>query len=374
MSSAPEDHGPRNGNPAGNPAQPQPRSPEPGTETTLSVIVPIYNSAATIEACLRALTTATGPTGEIIVVDDGSTDGGLRGLPDDLIGCITEVTSAVNIGRGPARNLGADKACGDVLVFVDSDVAVHPDALSKLRSAFANDPGLMAAIGSYDDRPAAPGLVSQYRNLLHHHTHHTRGPTATHFWTGLGAVRRHLFETLGGLDDTTWARNMEDVEFGHRIVDGGHTIAVMPDVEGTHHKALTVASMARIDLCDRAIPWSTLMLRQGLRTDPFVVSPGRAVAAGATALTALGLVAAPFSRKGRILLGAALAGFVAVNANLFGFFARVRGAGFAVATIPLHLLHTAASAAGFVTAAAREALRAAVARPTGQTPHERTPE
>lgn len=356
------------GNPQGNKLA----SFQHGAAPTLSIIVPIYNSAATIEACLRALQAAIGPSDEIIVVDDGSTDGGCVGLPDDITTSISEVTCAVNIGRGPARNLGADKACGDVLVFVDSDVAVHPDALSKLRAAFADDPGLMAAIGSYDNRPAAPGLVSQYRNLLHHHTHHTRGPTATHFWTGLGAVRRDLFTTLGGLDQTTWARNMEDVEFGHRIVDCGHTIAVMPDVEGTHHKALTVTSMTRIDLCDRAIPWSTLMLRQGLRTDPFVVSPGRAIAAGATALTALGLAASPFSRKGRFMTIGALAGFVAVNASLFSFFARVRGVAFAVATVPLHLLHTAASATGFVTAAARETLRAAANWPTQRAWRKRT--
>jgi len=321
------------------------------------VVVPIYNSSATLEACIEALTEAMGPADEIIVVDDGSTDGGSRCLPSRLADHIVEIVCPTNIGRGPARNLGADTARGDVLVFVDSDVAVHPDALEQLRQWFADSDDHIAAIGSYDDRPAAPGLVSQYRNLLHHFTHHTRGATATHFWTGLGAVRRKEFEQLGGLDSTTWARNMEDVEFGHRIVDAGHRIDVLPNVQGSHHKSLTLSSMARIDLFDRSIPWSTLMLRRHLRRDPFVVSTTSAAASVAATVAMGALVVAPFSRRGRLVLGAATAVFLAVNARLFGFFARVRGVGFAVMAAPLHVVHTAVALVGFALATAAEARR-----------------
>lgn len=324
----------------------------------LSVVVPIHESADTLEACVAALLAARGPDDEIIIADDGSTDAGWSVLPAAMVEQVSVVTSATNIGRGPVRNLGAASANGDVLVFVDADVAVHHDALELLRSAFEADAGCDAVIGSYDDHPAHQGVVSQYRNLLHHHTHHTRGRTATHFWTGLGAVRREVFTAMGGLDEHTWARNMEDVEFGHRVVDAGHTIVVLPAVQGTHHKQFTVASMVRTDLFNRAIPWSSLMLDSGMRTDPFVASSPQTISVAMSMLVLLGLLVWPLATIGGWVALVALVVFVAVNARLWGFFVRTRGVGFALATIPLHLLHSLLAGVGFAVALATRIWRA----------------
>jgi cellulose synthase/poly-beta-1,6-N-acetylglucosamine synthase-like glycosyltransferase len=246
-------------------------------------------------------------------------------------------------------------ANGDVVVFVDADVTVHPDALDRLAAAFDERPELVAVIGSYDDRPSQPGVVSRYRNLLHHHVHHTRGRTATHFWTGLGAVRRDVFAGVGGFDEATWARDLEDVWFGHRLVDAGHTIEVRPEVSGTHHKRFTLRSMVRTDVLDRAAPWTTLMWSEHLRTDRFVLSPTDAASAvavlagvGATA----GAVVAP-SRAARRAAVASAGVFVAVNARLWTSMARAGGAWLAVAAVPLHALHLASALAGLALGTAR---------------------
>jgi GT2 family glycosyltransferase len=315
------------------------------------MVVPIHESADTLEVCITALLAARGPDDEIIIADDGSTDGGWTALPGPVVEQVSVVTSPTNIGRGPVRNLGAATATGDVLVFVDADVAVHHDALELLRSAFAADPNCAAVIGSYDDKPAHQGIVSQYRNLLHHHTHHTRGSTATHFWTGLGAVRRDVFTDMGGLDEHTWARNMEDVEFGHRVVDAGHVIRVLPAAQGTHHKQFTVGSMIRTDLFNRAIPWSSLMLDSGMRTDPFVASSPQTISVAASLLVVLGLLAWPVTTIGAWVAAVSLLAFLMVNTRLWLFFARARGVGFAIATIPLHLLHSLLAGVGFAVAA-----------------------
>ena len=119
----------------------------------LSVVVPAYNSAGTIGPCLDGLAVALGPNDEVIVVDDGSTDDTLDIViqyPDPRV---SGLRLDLNVGRGPARNHGANKATGDVLVFVDADVVVHPDAADLLRSAFTDD-GLAAVFGSYDSEPA----------------------------------------------------------------------------------------------------------------------------------------------------------------------------------------------------------------------------
>ncbi|MDF2754156.1 MAG: pglI 2, partial [Gaiellaceae bacterium] len=82
-------------------------------------------------------------------------------------------------------------------MFVDADVEVHEDAFQRIRSAFNGDPGLAAIFGSYDDAPGADGIVSDFRNLLHHHVHHQGAGVATTFWAGLGAIRREVFLDLG---------------------------------------------------------------------------------------------------------------------------------------------------------------------------------
>src|SRR5207244_8179187 len=100
-------------------------------------------------------------------------------------------------GPAAARNEGARRATGEVLVFVDADVVPHADAFRLIRGAFDGDPELVALFGSYDDAPPAPGAVSGFRNLLHHHVHQAGAGPAETFWAGLGAVGREAFLQAG---------------------------------------------------------------------------------------------------------------------------------------------------------------------------------
>src|SRR3989442_4727279 len=115
---------------------------------SISAVVPATNAPPTLAMCTDAIRAAEEGPDELIVVEDDS-------LP----------------GPGAARNAGATRATGDVLVFVDADVVVHRDAFRRIRAAFDSDPDLTAIFGSYDDAPAADGVVSGFRNLLHHHVH-----------------------------------------------------------------------------------------------------------------------------------------------------------------------------------------------------------
>src|SRR5206468_4033243 len=136
----------------------------------LSVVIPATDDPPTLALTLAAIERSLAPADEVIVVSEPRF-----------------------IGPAAARNAGAARARGDVIVFVDADVAVRPDALGRIRAAFSSDPQLSAVFGSYDDDPAAAGLVSGFRNLLHHHVHHASAGPATTFWTGLGAVRHQTF-------------------------------------------------------------------------------------------------------------------------------------------------------------------------------------
>ena len=169
-------------------------------------------------------------------------------------------------GAGPAaaRNEGAEQATGDILVFVDSDVEIHRDALSRVRRAFEADPGLTAVFGSYDDEPPSGGVASRFRNLLHHHVHQEGAGPASTFWAGLGAIRRGAFLSAGGFDaDRYRTSTMEDIELGMRISSAGGRIVLDPLLRGTHLKHWGVRDMVHADLWRRGTPWVRLMLRRG---------------------------------------------------------------------------------------------------------------
>jgi GT2 family glycosyltransferase len=157
---------------------------------------------------------------------------------------------------------------------VDADVLVHPEALRLLLSAF-DDPAIAAAFGSYDDAPVAQGVVSQYRNLLHHHVHQRNAGEVESFWAGLGAVRRSVFDVSGGFDEITYRRpEMEDVELGYRIRDAGHRIVLDPGVQGTHLKIWTLGGMLTSDFIRRGVPWARLLVRRGMLLHPKGLSLG----------------------------------------------------------------------------------------------------
>ncbi len=207
--------------------------------TSLSVVVPATDHPPTLPACLAAIAASAEPPDEVIVVEE----------PSSLSAC-------------GARNAGVARASGEVVVFVDADVEVHPDALGRVRAAFAADPTLTAVHGSYDDAPRVRSTVSAFRNLLHHHVHQQAGGAAETFWTGLGAVRRRDFVAVGGFDGDRYPHpSIEDIELGHRLLEAGGQLRLDPAIQGTHLKRWTLGSMLWTDFARRAVPWVSLQVR-----------------------------------------------------------------------------------------------------------------
>lgn len=324
---------------------------------SVSVIIPVHERPREIEACVAAVRQAA-PDGdvEIVVVDDGSRDETadvIETLP------VEQVRLPERSGAAAARNAGAARAGGAVLFFVDSDVLLHRDALARMRERFHAHPEVAAWFGSYDASPSAPGLVSQYRNLLHHYTHQHAAPEASSFWAGCGAVRRDAFEDVGGFDE---AERVEDIELGMRLCAAGYRIRVDPAIQGTHTKRWTLASMIATDVHQRAIPWARLLLRAEGLPDDLNVSRTQRHAVAATGVALASLLGAPWSAAAGWTALTALAVVLALNADWLRFLARARGPGFALAAVPLQLLHHAYSGAAFAWAWAEWKLGFAPAR------------
>jgi GT2 family glycosyltransferase len=264
-----------------------------------SVVMPMLNAAAFLPRVLDGLKASTFQDFELLLVDDGSTDGS-RELAQTY--GITPLWSGGRQGAGAARNVGVRQARAPILVFVDADVVLHETALAQIAERFAADATLTAVMGAYDEAPSAPGLVSRFRNLLHAYFHRRAAAEASTFWTGLGAVRREAFNSVGGFSP---AEILEDVEFGLRLKAAGHRIALDPRIQGTHLKDWSLESMVRTDLFRRGIPWIELALqRDGLRDD-LNTSLAQRVSVAATAVFLLA-VAGGVATQGLGFLGPAL--------------------------------------------------------------------
>ena len=240
----------------------------------ISVIIPVYNGGDDFWRCLRALTACVNldfadkfrenSSVEIIVVSDGDSDGSWRLAEAFGVRLIRLPESG---GPAKARNMGAKRAIGDILFFVDADVEVHPNTLAKVAESFEADASLAALIGSYDDAPGAPNFLSQYKNLIHHYTHQQAGLEASTFWGACGAIRRHIFEEVGGFDEGYRRPCIEDIELGYRLKYAGHPIHLRSDIQVKHLKRWTPVSLLRADIFYRALPWMDLLM-QVQRTRP----------------------------------------------------------------------------------------------------------
>ena len=324
------------------------------SDITLSIVVPVHNGGAQLKLCLDALLASDTRACEIIVVDDGSTDGSAGGA--GALRGVEVVRLGKRSGPAAARNLGARRAQGSIIAFVDADVVVRRDTLARILALFHEQPKVAAVFGSYDDAPHAQNFVSQYKNLFHHFIHQGSSMRAETFWAGCGAVRRTAFEAVGGFDARSYTRpSIEDIELGHRLRREGFTIILDKGMRVKHLKRWTLCTLLRADILDRALPWSRLILERGAMPDDLNLrlkdrACGALVGLAFTLFMAFTCALLFLSRFSLILLvGMALALSIIFlfNIELHRFFKARRSVWFAVRSFAMLVLYYFYSGAAF---------------------------
>jgi len=176
----------------------------------VSVILPVYNGEAYIAEAVRSICAQDAPVHEIVVVDDGSTDGTAKvvsGLDSRI-----RLLRQPNRGAAAARNSGLAVAVGEVIAFLDADDLWTPHRLSLQLGKLRADPALM---------------------LVRGHTQRIRkcdAPSGEAGWEAVGGpwpalslgatvVRRQVFDSVGGFDESL-ALN-EDVDWFMRAQQAG---------------------------------------------------------------------------------------------------------------------------------------------------------
>jgi glycosyltransferase involved in cell wall biosynthesis len=317
----------------------------------ISVIVPVRDGGGAFRACLASLAACEPSAHELIVVVDGA-DGDSADLASAFGANVVQLLSTVGPAR--ARNVGAASASGDALLFVDADIVVPPSLIGRVAAHLQSAPDVAAVIGSYDDAPADPGFLSQYRNLLHHYVHQTGREDASTFWCGCGAIRRAVFLDAHGFNGGFSDPSIEDIEFGYRLRRAGFRIRLAKDLQVTHLKRWLPLLLLRTDIFARAVPWTRLIIQsRTLPNDLNVRTSSRASVALVFALT-VALAASPWVRgSGAVAILAAI-GLMAANAGFYRFLWRVRGPSFTLAALPWHWMYFACAGLGFMMGAGQE--------------------
>ena len=211
-----------------------------------SVVIPTYNRWPILEKCLTALEEQT-PSGEIegyevVVVDDGSTDGTPARLREQA-SRFPHVRLIEQAHGGPAegRNRGVDAARGDVIVFIDSDLVVTPVFLLSHARA------LQRSWTHRGNRLCFTyGAVINTANFEQPSAerHKLRDLSWAYFATGNVAIDRAVLQQSGLFDTSFRLYGWEDLELGERLRQMGVELVKCPEAVGYHwHPALSLAQV-----------------------------------------------------------------------------------------------------------------------------------
>jgi glycosyltransferase involved in cell wall biosynthesis len=209
-----------------------------------SIVIPTYNRLPILQKCLQAMEAQnfTQPY-EIVVVDDGSTDGTVEFLQSHA-GEFPHVRLFLQNHEGAAiaRNTGIDLAKGDTIVFIDSDLVVTPVFLSAHAKA-------LEKASKSGERAFTYGLVINTSNFDNPTSEKIKiqDISTAFFATGNVAISKHWLIEAGKFDTSFRQYGWEDLELGVRLKKLGLKLIKCPEAIGYHwHPAFTIEQLPRL--------------------------------------------------------------------------------------------------------------------------------
>ncbi len=209
----------------------------------IDVVIVNWNSGRMLRECVLSVIEADNDhAAKIIVVDNGSTDQSLSGLPDDPR--LTVIESGENLGFGRACNRGAALATSEYILFLNPDARIFPDTLPKVVALMESEEGANLGVcgirlieddgGTQLHTTAFPTSFNIYQvDRFRTPFDHMSSRRVSHVIGAFYLIRRALFVELGGFDERFFVY-FEDLDLSKRVVAAGWGVYYLADATAYH--------------------------------------------------------------------------------------------------------------------------------------------
>jgi glycosyltransferase involved in cell wall biosynthesis len=210
----------------------------------IRIIVPCYNSDLTIEKCISSIFDSEGIEFELFVVDDGNNNK-LASIKNNYP--INIIKTSGHEGAGKARNIGTFGFNGQVVIFIDSDVQIHPDTLAFLTKPIKENLA-EATVGSYLKVPGK-NFYDAYKHFYLAYRYNNQGKYLSNtFWSAICALDYHVFVKIKGFKECFSGAGPEDIDIGVELSLQWARILSVPQARGVHLSSYGFIKLLRNDL------------------------------------------------------------------------------------------------------------------------------
>jgi glycosyltransferase involved in cell wall biosynthesis len=217
---------------------------KPADDIKVSVIIPVYNRDELLTICLESIKQSNYSNYEVIVVDDGSQTPFSKCIQNSNF---IYLRHEKNKGAGAARNTGAAKAVGEILLFIDSDIEIYPNTISNIANEFKLDKRISALTAMIAKENRFKNFFSLYKTAFFRWSVSNMGSEVAYICTSCAAIRKSMFQQIGGFSEKYKGASWEDVEIGLEIIKNQGVIRFTNKIEVIHNKKLNIKTIIKSD-------------------------------------------------------------------------------------------------------------------------------
>lgn len=308
----------------------------------ISILVCSHNNAPLLEQCLYAIRQSILSNYELIVVDDCSIDNSAE-IAYKYADTVKKFTT--HRGRSAARNQAYQVSCGDILVFIDADVIIFPDALNNILQHFCDNPEISALTGMLSKDHYNENFFSVYKNLYMHYIFSKLPDQVTFLYGSIHAIKRNAFLPFGDV-----AAIADDTALGQQLYTNGKKISFLKHLEVIHLKHYTMKQFFQNDY---EIPFDMAKIfirfkgwqQLGKNNTGFIHSSRSQLISVAISYNILLLLSFKFILPAIILFAI----WFLLNWHFLAFLYREKGVSFLLAALPITLTDHLTMATGIIS-------------------------